>query len=792
MYIRGFGGQTIKLPEYKEDYSIFGKGKTIGEIAMNSFKSRGNISQKELDQKYFSGYAKGFTAPNYMIFEEGNTEPVATGDTISDLYSYPKLKKMAETHGTARMEDLVAQNIMRQGVKYNRNPELSSTAITLTDEFAIFNRQAILQYEKMKENKSVNYINDLRTDKIPKDELTPENYKLSSFLVPPKFQPRQLNVAEMSLDRRIPDKISKGTYDLKSVNSIQKAKEFYKNQLSTHGKKYNKKTMPDINNEFTFTEKKYYLNENRIPVLETLYSELRNLKANTPTDPNKIEQWETDVKKLETDVKKLDTAYNNFNIGFYGTENERYQYLNKRSNLKQKTQDYNTSVSNLKDNTKEVITILNDIEQMAKAQHQENKSVAKEIEGLKRVAELKEQERLVKEKGREDVEKETSKYHDLLVVGLDREKKKLKQMKATKATDNEILKQERIVEDLSREVDNTLNDIVLEDNKIFIKPSLNDYTGNEIKTIYKKEGNNNPVDFMKKIFDAYGKDATTIKMNANGTINRKSPLGQFLNMINVTPEQETLIMEEYAKIHIDDTISSTSISNEDEIIDIDTISSTSISNEDEIIAADEQQENDKTEADTFKNDFNSYTKDAFLSIYKEHGNNNPVSFMESIFNKFGKKVINIGSNGQIRGSTKLGLLITDLKPTPKEFKQITDLAITIKWEGKLTKGQTSKSKSEKTTNPSKTVKKRNSQPKSNTPVGGTPVKKKRNPQTQEKLVSYVLSSPGKGIQKGTPVIEDDNVFVGSSQKNPLYQTRETPVKTNQRGGGRGRGSVRGR
>jgi hypothetical protein len=98
MYLQGLGGKKIKLPVVEENYSIFGKGKSLYDIAINSSKVdlATGFTQAQLQQKYYEGFREGYVAPDILVYEKTSTKPTAEGKCISDIYSYDPLVELAK------------------------------------------------------------------------------------------------------------------------------------------------------------------------------------------------------------------------------------------------------------------------------------------------------------------------------------------------------------------------------------------------------------------------------------------------------------------------------------------------------------------------------------------------------------------------------------------------------------------------------------------------------------------------------------------------------------------------
>jgi hypothetical protein len=216
MYVKGLGGKKIKLPVIEENYSIFGKGKTLYDVAINSFKVdlTSGITAAELQQKYYEGFREGYVALDILVYEKTSTKPAAEGKGISDIYSYEPLLNLATKQRIAELElieeptlhqqqqleylkqrdkrgkksikNTISRNIMSQ------NTDMP-TPVTITDNFVLASRKGL---QKWGPEESIKYIVDLRTENpIPRSELLPENYKISDFMTLPQFVPGPKSVA---------------------------------------------------------------------------------------------------------------------------------------------------------------------------------------------------------------------------------------------------------------------------------------------------------------------------------------------------------------------------------------------------------------------------------------------------------------------------------------------------------------------------------------------------------------------------------------------------------------------
>jgi hypothetical protein len=97
MYVKGLGGKKIKLPVIEENYSIYCKGKTLYDIAINSSKIdlTVGITAAKLQQKYYEGFREGYVAPDILVYEKTSMKPAAKGKGTSDIYNYEPLLDLA-------------------------------------------------------------------------------------------------------------------------------------------------------------------------------------------------------------------------------------------------------------------------------------------------------------------------------------------------------------------------------------------------------------------------------------------------------------------------------------------------------------------------------------------------------------------------------------------------------------------------------------------------------------------------------------------------------------------------
>jgi hypothetical protein len=218
MYIRGIGNYKVKMPDYEDDFSFFGRGKTIYDVALNSSKYVSNYkkpSDIELNTKYFEGLREGYISQDFAVLEKGDMKPFFK-EKISDLYDYEPLQNLAdqyrlkdiderqefnkyhakmkdekETGGKVRraLKNTIADNIMSVDIN---NP----TSITLTDDFTMINRNALKAYQ-YDTREILENIRDLRTNAIPSELLTSDYYSdFRMFLAPPEFLPKTPSIHE--------------------------------------------------------------------------------------------------------------------------------------------------------------------------------------------------------------------------------------------------------------------------------------------------------------------------------------------------------------------------------------------------------------------------------------------------------------------------------------------------------------------------------------------------------------------------------------------------------------------
>jgi hypothetical protein len=216
MYVKGLGGKKFKLLVIEENYSIFGKGRSLYDIAINNSKIDliTGFSQAQLQQKYYEGFREGYTVPDILVYKKNSTKPAAKGKGISDIYIYDPLielakkKRIAElktienptAHQKQQLEFLetgdkkerkaikntISRNIMSQNMD-------KPTPITVTDEFVLASRKGL---QKWGPEDSIRYVVDMRTtNPISQAELLPENYKISDFMTLPQFVPGPKPVA---------------------------------------------------------------------------------------------------------------------------------------------------------------------------------------------------------------------------------------------------------------------------------------------------------------------------------------------------------------------------------------------------------------------------------------------------------------------------------------------------------------------------------------------------------------------------------------------------------------------